>query len=214
MGIITKIESQKRSKDRVNIYVDGEYFTAVFTEIIYNFNIKKGMEINEEELKPILKKEMYLGCKNKALNILSKADQSEKILKDKLLIDYEEDTIDLVIEFLKNNKFLDDEILAQKITNTNINLNKFGKNKIKQNLYNKGIDRDLISDVMDNIDNDVEYENALYLGKKRISRIKDTDKNKVKQKLYQHLSYKGFSYDIVNRVIRDLLNSSDEYDYL
>ena len=43
MAIITKIESQKKNNDRVNIYVDGEFFMAVFTELIYTFNLKKGM---------------------------------------------------------------------------------------------------------------------------------------------------------------------------
>ena len=71
MAIITKIESQKKNNDRVNIYVDGEFFMAVFTELIYTFNLKKGMEIDQNNLTYILKEEMYIKAKNKALNILS-----------------------------------------------------------------------------------------------------------------------------------------------
>lgn len=211
MSIITKIEAQKKSQDRVNIYVDDEYFMSVFTELIYTFDLKKGMNIEGDYLKSILDKEMFLKAKSKALNILSKADQSEKNIREKLSSDFEEPTIDLTINFLKENKFLDDTLLAQRIANTNINLNKFGKNKIKQNLYNKGIDSSLISSTISNIDTDQEYENALYLGKKRYERVKKEDKKKINQKLYQHLAYKGFSYDIIKRVINEILNS-DEYD--
>ena len=57
---------------------------------------------------------MYLKAKNKALNILSKADQAEKKIREKLSTDFEEDTINRVIEFLKKNNFINDNLLAQK----------------------------------------------------------------------------------------------------
>ena len=211
MAIITKIEQQKNNEDRVNIYVNGEFFTAIFKELVFTFNLKKGDEIDENNLKAILSDEMYLKAKNKALNILSKADQSEKKIREKLSTDFEENTIDKVIEFLKRNNFINDNLLAQKIVNTNLNLNKCGKNRIKQNLYNKGIDSSTINKAISDIDNEAEFGNAMYLAKKRYERIKNEDKRKIYQKLSQHLAYKGFNYDIIKRVLNKLLNF-DEYD--
>ena len=211
MAIITKIEQQKNNEDRVNIYVNGEFFTAIFKELVFTFNLKKGDEIDEDNLKSILSDEMYLKAKNKALNILSKADQSEKKIREKLSTDFEENTIDKVIEFLKRNNFINDNLLAQKIVNTNLNLNKCGKNRIKQNLYNKGIDSSAINKAISDIDSEAEFENAMYLAKKRYERIKNEDKRKIYQKLSQHLAYKGFNYDIIKRVLNKLLNF-DEYD--
>ncbi len=211
MAVITKIESQKKNQDRVNIYVNNEFFMAIYTELVYSFNLKKGIEIDENNLKNLLKDEMYIKAKNKALNILSKADQSEKKIKEKLYSEFEEDTIDKVIDFLKRNNFINDDILAQKIVNTNVNLNKCGKNKIKQNLYIKGIDKNSIDDALSEIDDNIEYENAMYLAKKRYNRVKNEDKRKIYQKISQHLAYKGFNYDIIKRVLNKLLNF-DEYD--
>ena len=212
MAVITKIEAQKKNKDRVNIYVNDEFFMSVFTELVYTFNLKKGVEIDKDNLKDLLDNDMYIKAKNKALNILSKADQSEKKIKEKLSSDFEDSTIEKVLQFLKNNKFIDDKLLAQKIVNTNINLNKCGKNKIKQNLYNKGIDSKSISEAISNIDSNIEFDNAMHLAKKRYERIKNDDKRKIYQKLSQHLAYKGFSYDIIKSVLNKLLNF-DEYDY-
>ncbi|SCH35757.1 MULTISPECIES: recombination regulator RecX [unclassified Romboutsia] len=211
MAIITKIEQQKKNQDRVNIYVNGEYFTAIFKELVFTFNLKKGDEIDEDSLRSLLNDEMYIKAKNKALNILSKADQSERKIREKLSNDFEEDTINKVIEFLKRNNFINDNLLAQKIVNTNLNLNKCGKNRIKQNLYNKGLDSNAISEAISEIDSDAEFENAMYLAKKRYDRIKNEDKRKIYQKLSQHLTYKGFNYDIIKRVLNKLL-SVDEYD--
>lgn len=211
MAVITKIESQKKNQDRVNIYVNNEFFMAIYTELVYSFNLKKGIEIDENKLKNLLKDEMYIKAKNKALNILSKADQSEKKIKEKLSSEFEEDTIDNVIDFLKRNNFINDDMLAQKIVNTNVNLNKCGKNKIKQNLYIKGIDKNSINEALSEIDDNIEYENAMYLAKKRYNRVKNEDKRKIYQKISQHLAYKGFNYDIIKRVLNKLL-SFDEYD--
>lgn len=211
MAIITKIEQQKKNEDRVNIYVNDEYFTAIFKELVFTFNLKKGDEIDEDHLKSILNDEMYIKAKNKALNILSKADQSEKKIREKLSADFEEETIDKVVEFLKRNNFINDNLLAQKIVNTNLNLNKCGKNRIKQNLYNKGLDSGAISEAISEIDSDAEFENAMYLARKRYERVKNEDKRKIYQKLSQHLAYKGFNYDIIKRVLNKLLNA-DEYD--
>ena len=212
MGIITKIESQKKRDDRVNIYIDEKFFMAIYKELVFTFNLKKGQEIDPNNLKSILDNEMYMKAKNKALSILSKASQSEKQIRQKLAKDYEEDTIDRVIEFLQKYKFVDDEDLASRIVNTNVNLNKYGKNKIKQNLYNKGIDSEDISHAISNIDSNVEFENAIYLAKKRYERIKNEDKRKIYQKLSQHLAYKGFGYDTIKSVLNKILNF-DEYEY-
>lgn len=211
MSIITKIEAQKRNCDRVNIYVDDEFFMAIFKELVFTFNLKKGSIIDKKDLEEILKNEMFIKAKNKALNILSKADQSESKIRKKLSDDFEEDTIEDVLEFLRKYNFVNDELLAQKIVNTNLNLNKCGRNKIKQNLYNKGIDRETISEAISEIDNDEEFENAMYLAKKRYERVKNEDKRKIYQKISQHLVYKGFNYDIIKRVLSRILDV-DEYN--
>ena len=207
MAVITKIEAQKRKEDRVNIYVDEKFFMAIYKELVFTFNLKKGANIDEEYLKKILKDEMFLKGKNKALNILSKASQSEKKIREKLNEDFEEDTVDDVIDFLKKYNFINDGELASKIVNTNVNLNKYGKNKIKQNLYNKGIEKSAIDEAISEIDYDAEFENALYLAQKRYDRVKNEDPKKAYAKIANHLAYKGFNYDIIKSVLNKIFKN-------
>ena len=207
MAVITKIEAQKRKEDRVNIYVDEKFFMAIYKELVFTFNLKKGYNIDEEYLKKILKDEMFLKGKNKALNILSKASQSEKKIREKLNEDFEEDTVDDVIDFLKKYNFINDGELASKIVNTNVNLNKYGKNKIKQNLYNKGIEKSAIDEAISEIDYNAEFENALYLAQKRYDRVKNEDPKKAYAKIANHLAYKGFNYDIIKSVLNKIFKN-------
>ena len=208
MAVITKIEAQKRKEDRVNIYVDEKFFMAIYKELVFTFNLKKGDNIDEEYLNKILKDEMFLKGKNKALNILSKASQSEKKIREKLNEDFEEDTIDDVIDFLKKYNFINDCELASKIVNTNVNLNKYGKNKIKQNLYNKGIEKSAIDEAISEIDYDAEFENALYLAQKRYDRVKNEDPKKAYAKIANHLAYKGFNYDIIKSELNKIFKNN------
>ncbi|WP_297132371.1 recombination regulator RecX [Terrisporobacter sp.] len=212
MPVITKIESQKKSEDRVNIYVDEMFFMAIYKELVFTFNLKKGDIIEEDNLRKILKDEMFLKGKNKALNILSKASQSEKKIREKLKDDFEEDTIDDVVDFLKKYNFINDNELASKIVTTNVNLNKYGKNKIKQNLYNKGLEKSSIDEALSEIDYDLEFENALYLAEKRYDRVKKEDPKKAYAKVANHLAYKGFSYDIIKSVLNKIFKN-DYNDY-
>lgn len=133
-----------------------------------------------------------------------------KKLKEKLSSEFDENIIERVIDFLKSYNLVNDSVLAQ-IVNTNVNLNKCGKNRIKQNLYNKGINRSTINEAVSELDKDTEFRKCYVSSKKRYERVKKEDKKKIYQKISQHLSYKGFDYDIIKRVLNKLLNF-DEYD--
>ncbi|WFD11529.1 recombination regulator RecX [Tepidibacter hydrothermalis] len=208
MPKITKIEEQK-NKDRVNIYVDDEFFIGIYADLVYTLKLKKGNDIDKESVQKIIDDEMYLKAKNKALNILSRAPQSQKNIVYKLSKnEFNEKTIDRVLDFLKEYKFIDDEILAKNMVKDKLNINKYGKNRIKQALYSKGIDSSTINTALESeVDEDKEFENALYLGNKRYEKIKNEDKNKIYQKLSSHLTYKGFGYDTVRKVVNKIMNT-------
>ena len=111
MSIITKIEAQKNNRERVNIYIDDNFFSGLDLELVYSLNLSKGKEINEKELKELIYKDNISKAKSKAFKIINKAEQSEKTLRDKLS-DYDEDIIDIVIEYLKDCKFINDKDFA------------------------------------------------------------------------------------------------------
>lgn len=205
MSKITKLEIQQRNKERVNIYIDDNFFLGVNAEIVYDLNLKKGDEVDEDKLKSLIDKEGLSKAKNKAMSILNRTAISEKKLREKLS-DYSDEIVDEVINKLKDYGFINDKDLARRIADNNSNISRFGKNKIRQNLYRKGISKDDIDEVVEEIDSNEQYENALYLARKRYKNLKGEDNRKVYQKLTQHLAYKGFSYDIIKSVIQEVMN--------
>lgn len=211
MARITAIEFQKKNKDRVNLYIDGQYFMSIYAELVYKFKLEKGQEINIEDFTEIIKKDDFEKAKNKALNSISKAEKSEKKLRDKLADEFAPEIIDMVIDFMKKYSFVDDDRYAKRIVSNDLNFKRLGKNRIKQDLYYKGISSRDIDRAISDIDGDVELENAIALAQKRLAKLKKEESIKKRTKLYQHLAYKGFDYATIKSAIGRVLDEEDEF---
>ena len=209
MNIITKIEEGKRNKERVNIYIDNEYAFSVSKEILYKENLKVDDNVNIEDLREIVKKDNYIKCKNSALRIVERSYKSEKELKDKLLLKgYDKESIEKTMEFLKEYNFLSDNNYTKMYVKDK---SKFqGKNKIKFDLYRKGIDEEIIQEELSSIDEEDEREVAynLVLKKYNVIAKRESDKYKLSQKLYRYIVSNGYSYDIASYAIKKALENN------
>ena len=212
---ITKIEVQKRNKERVSIFVDDHYAFSLHAEIAYKYNLKAGMELDESFISEIGDVEEQKKANNYILTILSKSFKTEKQLKDKLKEKgFQDKHIDNAIELMKSYKYIDDERFAKSYVNDSISFTKMGKNKIKNKLYAKGIDKDTINETLNSlVDDEQQFEAAFSLASKKYPNIKEQDKRKKNQKLVSFLQYRGFSFDIIKKVIDKLNNDFFDEQY-
>lgn len=210
MNVITKIEVQKRNKERVNIYIDNEYSFSLSAELVYKEGLKTNEKIDLEKIKSIAKEDNYMKCKNTALRIVEKSYKSEKELKNKLLLKgYDNLTIDKTLNFLKEYNFLSDTNYVKMYVKDRSRLQ--GKKKIKYDLIKKGINDNLIEEEISNIDEDEEREVAYNMALKKYNVLakRESDKYKLSQKLYRFLLSKGYDYDIVSYVVKRVTNTDD-----
>jgi len=210
MNIITKIESQKRNKERVNIYIDNDYAFSLSCELVYKEGLKVNEKVDIEKIKDIANKDNYLKCKNTALRIVEKAYKSEKELKDKLILKgYDNESIYKTMNFLKEYNFLSDNNYAKMYVKDKSRIQ--GKKKIKFDLIKKGIKDNIIEEEISNIDREDERESAYNLAIKKYNTIakREDDKFKLSQKLYRFLLSKGYDYDTVSYVVKKITNMND-----
>ncbi|ALP90091.1 MULTISPECIES: recombination regulator RecX [Clostridium] len=212
MAIITKIEIQKKNKERVNIYLDEEYAFSISAELVYKENLKVKDVVDIEKLKSVADKESYLRCKNSALKIIERSYKTEKEVIEKLQMKgYEQNHIEASIEFLKEYKFLNDDYYAEAFIKDK--LNSKGSQRIKQDLIKKGIPRDKIEEKLEGIDKSAEKNTARVLANKKLRIIQksENDTYKISGKLYRFLISKGYTYDVVKEVVKDVM-SIDEFE--
>ncbi|HOT21255.1 MAG TPA: RecX family transcriptional regulator [Sedimentibacter sp.] len=212
MKKITKIEYQKKNKERFNIYIDDEYGFAVDISILIKYSLKKGMELDDALIDEILLSEEEISVYNYGISVLSRYFKSEYELRLKMKNKgFNPQLIDNAISILKEHKYLDDERYCEMFINDKINISKHGVRKIKEALYYKGIDKEIIEEKIKCISAESEEERALLLGEKKLLNIKENDNRKKMSKLSNYLLGKGFEYETVNRALRKLLNADNDF---
>lgn len=212
MKKITKIEYQKKNKERFNIYIDDEYGFSVDISILIKYSLKKGMELDDALVDDILSSEEKISVYNYGISVLSRYAKSECELRLKMKNKgFEPQLIDNAISTLKERKYLDDERYCEMFINDKINISKHGVRKIKEALYYKGIDKEIIEEKIKNISAESEEERAFILGEIKLLNIKENDNRKKMAKLSNYLIGKGFEYETVNKTLRKLLNKNDDF---
>ena len=110
---ITKIEVQKKNKNRVNLYVDDDFFCGLSLETILKFRIKENQDISLERLEYLKNQTEREIAFEKAIKHISKSQKTENEVKKYLCKQgYEDDTINSTIEKLKSYSFVDDLYLV------------------------------------------------------------------------------------------------------
>ena len=134
---------------------------------------------------------------NKALDIISRREHSEKELENKLLKKFDSsEHIDLVIERLKANNLLNDERFAEMYVRIRKRKG-FGPKRIGYELSSRGINNSISSQVLDEIGGWKEAAHDAF-NKKYRNGIADDFKNKSKQKVF--LQNRGFSFQEIDSV--------------
>ncbi len=201
---ITSIEPQK-NKNRVNVYVDNVFSIGIDEELRFKYKLEVGMEVDDTFIEDILMAEEKSKALNYTLNLLSYRQRSEKEIYNSLKRKgFEESYIENAMDYCRENGYLNDKTFAESFIRDKINLNKLGPQRIKYELMLKGISKDIIDESLI-VDSDDQYDAAMELALKKLNSYKNDDKNSIYRKLTGFLGRKGYSYDIISKVLKEIL---------
>lgn len=204
--IITKVEVQKRNKNRVNVYINNEFSFACSAELVYTYNLSKDKVVDMDSLVEIVNEDNFIKCKSTSLKTIERAYKTEKQITDKLLQKgYDEKVIDRTRDFLKQYDFINDDKYVDMYIKDKINTE--GRNKIKYTLINRGIREDVLNQKLSNIEDDLEEKLALKLAEKKYALLAKDQKDirTIQKKLNDFLVRKGYSFDIIQRVSKEVI---------
>lgn len=191
------------SGQNVDISIDGEYWAKIPYLIAFDFRLHKGDEISEEKLSELEVKVSEKKAFDYSLWYLSRYTATVKKMRQKLYEkEYKKPVVDSVISRLCELKYLDDLAVAESIVNQKSG--KLGKNRLKAELKNKGISAEIISSVLDELDENDVFTSALNVAKKWFRSHTIDDYNDY-QKFVRFMAYRGFDYDIIKKC-KEVLN--------
>lgn len=211
---VTKLSSQKKDSSRVNLYIDEEFFCGLSLDSAAKFNIYEGKELSIEELDEIIFEELKTRFSERALSYISRAIKTEfqlrrylktlsikkkgswynEIEKEKL-----EKIFNEVIAKLEEYGYIDDEEFAEQFILSRIKNKPRGKIILVSELMSKGVESEIAKKKVDELVED-EYEilKKIYEKKYKWHTITIKDSKKI-----DFLKRKGFSWDLINKLIQD-----------
>lgn len=147
-------------------------------------------------------------CFDKVLKFLSYRFRSEFEIKEYILRKgWDEETRNAILEKLKRLKFINDEEFARQWLASRSRSRPKGRSLVKMELLKKGVDKEIINELLSEERKVIAEESlAEEYGQKKLARLIRSASSglEIKRKLYSALAMRGFSAEIVGRVVDKL----------
>ena len=161
-----------------------------------------------EENQDILNLDLLSKAKESALVYLSYRDRSIAEMNQRLSKKgYPAEVIESVIRNLENANLLNDERFALSFSRYKVEDKSWGPEKLRFELYVKGIDKELAEDVINRIYEKYSQNDLIQkLISKRLKNRQDVNRAEMKKHI-DYLKRRGFRWD----VIREAISNNEEY---
>ena len=204
-----KLSIKEGKAKKIHIYIDEEYRATVDSDYWYSEKYRNYKEINEEELTELLNAVSFRRAYNKGLDFLSRRPYGTKELIKKLCEKgHEKEFAEKACERLTELRLLNDEEYARILANDLLERKNYSIKRIKQELAFRGIDRDIIENTIDLLDNDPVSRIIILIKKKYINKIGD---EKGRKRTVDALLRLGYSYSDIKTALNSISDFEDEY---
>ena len=199
---MTVTEIAAMDSKRRRIYIDGEYAFFLYPSELRRYNIEEGMQLEEKVFDELNQVVVPKRVKARTLYILKAAMKTEKQLYDKLMEGgYSREHAAVGIEYAKSFGYINDLEYARCFVGSSCR----GRSRrdVEARLYKRGIGRDIIEQVLDEVP--VDEDEAIYAALQKKSVRPENIQSlgyEVRSKLYIYLLRRGFSSSGINRVLR------------
>ena len=198
-GTITALVVQKRNKERVNVYLDGEF--AFGLAMIEALKLHKGQKLSDEDIARLKALDEIEKAHERALNYLSYRPRSVDEVRRNLLEKYPETAVEAVIERLERAGLLNDQEFARFWVENRDRFKPRSERALRYELRQKGIsdaDIDLALEALD------EEDAARRAAEDRARRYRNADEETFRKRMSDFLARRGFSYGIIRDVVDQL----------
>ncbi|MBP9820566.1 RecX family transcriptional regulator [Candidatus Saccharibacteria bacterium] len=195
---ITKLSVQVKNTDRVNVFIDNKYTLSLTLNQILEQKLKVGLELDQSDVNILQKLSQDGKVRARALEWVLLRPHSQKELKQYLQKkQIQPELIDSICNEFVSKKYINDKAFAYWWADNRSRKLKSDR-FIKLELIQKGVDTQIVSQVIDDDNSQNSRLKELIKQKKRQTRYQDL------LKLKQYLLGKGYSYsDIADALAED-----------
>ncbi len=221
---ITDIQGVPELPSHRQLFLNRSPFVVIHASLIEKFGLRLGLEIEAETIEKIIAADEVMRAKNYALRLLREerdrtaADEQETsrpTVKPKTYTkseiaqrlereDFSADAIETSIAELIRSGHIRDRKFAENWIVRRQKSNPRGKTLLKQELVDKGIDRETAEQVVAVIASEDEMKVALQVAQKRVKQYRRLPTHVAKRRLYGFLARRGFGSEVVRQVLEQV----------
>lgn len=202
------LTAQKGKGKKIHILIDGEYSFTTDDEFWFTSGMKSGADITDEEFFEFKERADYRFGMNKAIDLLSRRDYSRAELRGKLCEKIAPETAAKVMERVEELSLIDDEAYAAKTAEYYQQSKGMGKKGIRNQLYRRGIDSDIIERTLENLPGDEKMSAVALIRKKYYNSLAD---EKGRKRVFSALVRLGYSYSDIKSAMSECAQDIDFY---
>lgn len=197
--------------DTWRLELDGRSDATFFINesTVQAFSLAKGQELSGEALAQVRGADLLRKAKRRALHLLGVREFCYRELLNKLLRSYPEQTARAAADYAVELGYIDDEAYAPKLAEYLIHTKRFGLRKAKYEMLHRGLDEQLVENVLDRYGEDeIDEEITLLLSRRYRDKLSDPDD---RRRTTAALARRGYDFRAVKRCIQALLED-EEYE--
>lgn len=209
-----KIEKYKYlGNGKYKIFIENDSY-IIYEDIILKYAILNKSEITRSELNIFLSDNKFYEAYYKTVNYIKLRLRSEREIRNYLgRSDFTGKVINEVIEKLKSDGYINEDVYTEAFINDQINLKNSGPLKIESELIKHGIGKKIIDKYMVTYSKEIQIEKIEKFILKEIKLNKNKSKEMLKNKILICLVGKGFYREDIIRVLNNItINDSDIYE--
>lgn len=200
MPTVTGLKPQRNGK-RVNVYLDGKFGFGIDLDNLVKNEIKIEKEFSEEEIAKIIKKAQLAVTYEKLLRFASLRPRSEREVNGWLTRKKVHQSLHKeLFNRLKHLELIDDTAFAKWWIEQRQAFRPKGKRGLEAELRQKGISREIITEILAETPLN-EEKVARDLIEKKAYKWKNLPAREAKIKKSRYLAGKGFSWETIEKVL-------------
>lgn len=198
---ITKLEVQKRSADRVSVYLDGEF--AFGLPALEAARLHPGQVLSEDEIAALREIDAVARAVDRAVRLLARRPYSRAEIRRNLESkEIAPAVIDDALNRLERLGYVDDRAFALYWIENRERFRPRGPRALRYELRQKGVSDSIIDEALEGLD---PASSARQAAEDKARRLRGLDPDEFRQRIGSFLIRRGFEYDVVREVVDHLL---------
>ena len=201
---ITAIEPRRKSLRA--LYLDGEYAASIDARVLAESPYRVGDEVSPEQIEELANRSEARRAQEKALYLLECRDHSRKELENKLRRSVKADTDRQVTQRMEEAGLINDRDFAGRYARELMQRKGYAVARVEQALRQKGIDRELIREIIEEMQPDPQEQLADLIEKKFAAQLAD---EKGRKRAVAALLRLGYRWEDVRSALQPYLDADE-----